>query len=63
MEGLKVSDADMEVYLHPSKSKKVSQAILRELSSLLFKFVHFPFTSLHHLYNNNNNYYYYYLFC
>ncbi|KAL9449057.1 hypothetical protein AB3S75_011065 [Citrus x aurantiifolia] len=38
MEGLKVSDADMEVYLHPSKSKKVSQAILRELSSLLFKF-------------------------
>lgn len=38
MEGLSVSDADLVVYLHPSKSRNVSQAILRELSSLLFKF-------------------------
>ncbi|XP_052211178.1 uncharacterized protein LOC127814011 isoform X2 [Diospyros lotus] len=38
MEGLKVSDVDLTVYVHPSKANKVSQAILRELSSLLFKF-------------------------
>ncbi|PON93862.1 Nucleic acid-binding, OB-fold containing protein [Trema orientale] len=38
MEGLKVSDANMVVYLHPSKSNKFYEAILRELSSLLFKF-------------------------
>ncbi|XP_021284742.1 uncharacterized protein LOC110416923 isoform X1 [Herrania umbratica] len=38
MEGLSVADADLVVYVHPSKSGKVSQAILRELSSLLFKF-------------------------
>ncbi|KAM7514076.1 hypothetical protein LguiA_003659 [Lonicera macranthoides] len=38
MEGLKVCDANLVVYLHPSKSKNVSQAVLRELSSLLFKF-------------------------
>lgn len=38
MDGLKVSDADLVVYVHPSKSHKVPQAILRELSSLLFKF-------------------------
>ncbi|TXG52090.1 hypothetical protein EZV62_021259 [Acer yangbiense] len=38
MEGLKVSDANLVVYVHPSKSNKISQAILRELSSLLFKF-------------------------
>uniref|UniRef100_A0A5B6YG26 DNA-directed RNA polymerase subunit n=1 Tax=Davidia involucrata TaxID=16924 RepID=A0A5B6YG26_DAVIN len=38
MEGLKVSDANLVVYVHPSKSKKVSEAILRELGSLLFKF-------------------------
>ncbi|KAL5557911.1 hypothetical protein UlMin_034122 [Ulmus minor] len=38
MEGLKVSDCNMMVYLHPSKSTKIYQAILRELSSLLFKF-------------------------
>ncbi|XP_022769152.1 uncharacterized protein LOC111312798 isoform X5 [Durio zibethinus] len=38
MEGLSVADADLVVYLHPSKSSKVSQAILRELSSSLFKF-------------------------
>ncbi|PON70760.1 Nucleic acid-binding, OB-fold containing protein [Parasponia andersonii] len=38
MEGLKVSDSNMVVYLHPSKSNKFYEAILRELSSLLFKF-------------------------
>ncbi|KAK3231770.1 hypothetical protein Dsin_003651 [Dipteronia sinensis] len=38
MEGLKVSDANLVVYVHPSKGNKISQAILRELSSLLFKF-------------------------
>ncbi|KAK2971472.1 hypothetical protein RJ640_020878 [Escallonia rubra] len=38
MEGLKVSDANLVVYLHPSKAKIASQAIFRELSSILFKF-------------------------
>ncbi|PSS17162.1 DNA-directed RNA polymerase I subunit RPA43 [Actinidia chinensis var. chinensis] len=38
MEGLKVSDANLVVYVHPSKATNVSQAILCELSSLLFKF-------------------------
>jgi len=38
MEGLKVSDANLVVYVHPSKSNKVPQAVLRELSSLLFRF-------------------------
>ncbi|XP_059636570.1 uncharacterized protein LOC132278723 [Cornus florida] len=38
MEGLKVSDVNLVVHVHPSKSKKVSEAILRELGSLLFKF-------------------------
>ncbi|KAI4354095.1 hypothetical protein L6164_002994 [Bauhinia variegata] len=38
MEGLKVSDANLVVYVHPSKGDKVYQAILRELSSLLFTF-------------------------
>jgi hypothetical protein len=38
MEGLKVSDANLIVYVHPSKSTKVSQAVLRELSSMLFKY-------------------------
>lgn len=38
MEGLKVSDANLVVYLPPSKNTKVPQAVLRELSSLLFKF-------------------------
>ncbi|OWM64254.1 hypothetical protein CDL15_Pgr018826 [Punica granatum] len=38
MERLKVSDANLVVYVHPSKSRRVSQAILRELSSLLLKF-------------------------
>ncbi|XP_022148351.1 uncharacterized protein LOC111016757 [Momordica charantia] len=38
MEGLKVSDANLVVYVHPSKSKKVSQAVLRELGAMLLKF-------------------------
>ncbi|KAI9081673.1 hypothetical protein K1719_036409 [Acacia pycnantha] len=38
MEGLKVSDANLVVYVHPSKSNKVPQAVLNELSSLLFTF-------------------------
>uniref|UniRef100_A0A2P2L0W9 DNA-directed RNA polymerase subunit n=1 Tax=Rhizophora mucronata TaxID=61149 RepID=A0A2P2L0W9_RHIMU len=38
MEGLSVSDANLVVYVHPSQTKNVSEAILRELSSLLFKF-------------------------
>ncbi|XP_077220926.1 DNA-directed RNA polymerase isoform X2 [Tasmannia lanceolata] len=38
MEGLKVSKANLVVYLHPSKANKVQQAILRQLSSLLFQF-------------------------
>ncbi|XWS25882.1 hypothetical protein CRYUN_Cryun27aG0105900 [Craigia yunnanensis] len=38
MEGLSVADTDLVVYLHPSKSMKVSQEILRELSSLRFNF-------------------------
>ncbi|KAL4571661.1 hypothetical protein LXL04_018424 [Taraxacum kok-saghyz] len=38
MEGLKVSNTELVVYLHPSKSKDVSQAIFGELSSMLFKF-------------------------
>ena len=42
MDGLSVADADLVVYLQPSKSMKVSQAILRELSSLRFKFVLLP---------------------
>lgn len=38
MDALKVSDAKMVVYLHPSKTKVVSESIKRELSSHLFKF-------------------------
>ncbi|XP_028791371.1 uncharacterized protein LOC114747239 [Neltuma alba] len=38
MEGLKVSDANLVVYVHPSKSNKVHQAVLNELSTLLFTF-------------------------
>lgn len=38
MEGLKVADGNLVVYAHPSKSKNVSDAILSELSSQLFKF-------------------------
>ncbi|XP_057417983.1 uncharacterized protein LOC130712159 [Lotus japonicus] len=38
MEGLKVSKSKLTVYLHPSKSKQVSESVLRELSSMLFTF-------------------------
>ncbi|KAG6524400.1 probable DNA-directed RNA polymerase I subunit RPA43 [Zingiber officinale] len=36
MEGLKVAEADLVVYVHPSKSNQVRRAVLRQLSSLLF---------------------------
>ncbi|XXG66111.1 hypothetical protein AAC387_Pa05g3655 [Persea americana] len=39
MEGLRVADADLVVYIHPSKANKIKQAVLRQLSSaLLFQF-------------------------
>ncbi|CAK7346238.1 unnamed protein product [Dovyalis caffra] len=38
MEGLSKSVANFVVYVHPSQSKNVDKAILRELSSLLFKY-------------------------
>ncbi|XP_076928450.1 uncharacterized protein LOC143592404 [Bidens hawaiensis] len=38
MEGLKVSNAELMVYLPPSKSKNVNQSIYDEFSSMLFKF-------------------------
>ncbi|XP_019174672.1 PREDICTED: uncharacterized protein LOC109170143 isoform X2 [Ipomoea nil] len=38
MDALKQCDANFVVYLHPSKSKHVKDAVYRELSSLLFKF-------------------------
>ncbi|XP_004492890.1 DNA-directed RNA polymerase I subunit rpa43 [Cicer arietinum] len=38
MEGLKVSKANLVVYIHPSKSRQVSNAVLRELSSMLFAY-------------------------
>ncbi|KAK9270915.1 hypothetical protein L1049_026502 [Liquidambar formosana] len=38
MEGLKVSDANITLSVHPSKHTRVSQAILHEKSSSLFKF-------------------------
>ncbi|CAN8234579.1 unnamed protein product [Cochlearia groenlandica] len=38
MEGLKLSDAELMVYIHPSKSRNVFQAICRELSALLFQY-------------------------
>ncbi|GLT92027.1 hypothetical protein SLE2022_098860 [Rubroshorea leprosula] len=38
MEGLKVAEANLTVYVHPSKSNRVPEAILRELSHHLFKF-------------------------
>ncbi|KAH7523532.1 hypothetical protein FEM48_Zijuj06G0021300 [Ziziphus jujuba var. spinosa] len=43
MEGLNVSDANLIVHLHPSKSNNIYDAILRELSSLLFKYFFFFF--------------------
>ncbi|KAJ8646406.1 hypothetical protein MRB53_008154 [Persea americana] len=39
MEGLRVADADLVVYIHPSKANKIKQAVLFQLSSaLLFQF-------------------------
>ncbi|XP_038715176.1 probable DNA-directed RNA polymerase I subunit RPA43 isoform X2 [Tripterygium wilfordii] len=38
MEGIHVSEANLVVYVHPSKHNKIHQAILRNLSSLLFQF-------------------------
>ncbi|ESQ27571.1 hypothetical protein EUTSA_v10019169mg [Eutrema salsugineum] len=38
MEGLKLSDAELMVYIHPSKCRNVFQAICRELSALLFQY-------------------------
>ncbi|KAK6938930.1 hypothetical protein RJ641_032438 [Dillenia turbinata] len=38
MEGLKVSDANLVIYVHPSNANKVSVAIRRELNSLLFQY-------------------------
>ncbi|KAG9140265.1 hypothetical protein Leryth_014714 [Lithospermum erythrorhizon] len=38
MEALKVANANLVVRVHPSKSRKVTEAVLAELSSLLFKF-------------------------
>ncbi|KAE8714423.1 Mitochondrial [Hibiscus syriacus] len=37
MEGVSVADANLVVYLHPHKCRNVSQAILRDLGSWLFK--------------------------
>lgn len=42
MEGLKVSDTNLKVFLHPSKSGDVDGAIHHELSSMIFKY--FPLT-------------------
>ncbi|XP_016480750.1 uncharacterized protein LOC107801865 isoform X2 [Nicotiana tabacum] len=38
MEALKECRANLVVYLHPQKAKRVKDAVYRELSSLLFKF-------------------------
>lgn len=38
MEGLKVSKANLVVYIHPSKSTKIYDAVLSELSTLLFTY-------------------------
>lgn len=38
MEGLKVSDTNLKVFLHPSKSGDVDGAIHHELSSMIFKY-------------------------
>ncbi|KAL0314604.1 UNVERIFIED_CONTAM: hypothetical protein Sangu_2304800 [Sesamum angustifolium] len=38
MEGLKECEANLVVYLHPSKAKCADDAILSELSSLLFTY-------------------------
>ncbi|CAN6845428.1 unnamed protein product [Brassica oleracea var. botrytis] len=38
MEGLKLTNAELMVYIHPSKSGNKLKAICRELSSLLFQY-------------------------
>ncbi|CAH9120609.1 unnamed protein product [Cuscuta epithymum] len=38
MDGLKQSEANLVVYVHPSKSMNVKDAVYHELSSMLFKF-------------------------
>ncbi|XP_050365838.1 uncharacterized protein LOC126784415 isoform X2 [Argentina anserina] len=38
MEGLGISDTNLKVFLHPSKSGDVNAAIHHELSSMIFKF-------------------------
>ncbi|ONK80728.1 uncharacterized protein A4U43_C01F21070 [Asparagus officinalis] len=38
MEGLRVVDANLTVYIHPSKARNSRHAILRQLSSLLFTY-------------------------
>ncbi|CAL9176208.1 uncharacterized protein LOC135673656 [Musa acuminata AAA Group] len=38
MDGLTVAEADLVVYVHPSKANKVRHAVLRQLSSLLFTY-------------------------
>ncbi|CAM8980127.1 hypothetical protein QQ045_001828 [Rhodiola kirilowii] len=38
MEGLKIADSEIVVYVHPSQSNKVPQALKREMDSLLFKY-------------------------
>ncbi|WOL06141.1 hypothetical protein Cni_G14873 [Canna indica] len=38
MEGLTVAETDLAVYVHPSKGNNIRQAVLRQLSSLLFTY-------------------------
>ncbi|XP_047323585.1 uncharacterized protein LOC124927243 [Impatiens glandulifera] len=38
MEALKESDGNFIVYIHPSKANKITQAIIRQISSLLFQY-------------------------
>uniref|UniRef100_A0A7N0UF17 DNA-directed RNA polymerase subunit n=1 Tax=Kalanchoe fedtschenkoi TaxID=63787 RepID=A0A7N0UF17_KALFE len=38
MDGLKLSETEFVVYVHPSQSKKVPQALQHEMNSLLFKY-------------------------
>nr|CAD1827715.1 unnamed protein product [Ananas comosus var. bracteatus] len=38
MEGLTTAEADLTVYVHPSKSNKIAEAVRKQLSSLLFTY-------------------------
>ncbi|XP_050220495.1 uncharacterized protein LOC126670722 isoform X2 [Mercurialis annua] len=38
MEGIRTGEADLVVYVHPSQSRNINQAVLRQLSSMLLKF-------------------------